>query len=143
MASQNPESPAEDEPMSLEESFHNCFSYFIEAVEVLSLDAAEQCEVMDNFNVAREIQQDVHDDGTALINWPVAYLSPSERDAIAQLITPLMALPPAALLRHEHKQAMSHPAWAELRLAANRLRVQLDDAIKRNREFFDSQKPTD
>ena len=129
-----------NEPMSLEESFHNCFFYFMEAVDVLSLDAAKQCEAMGNFNVAREIQQDVHDDGTALINWPVAYLSLGERDAIAQLITPLMELPEAALLRHEHKQAMSHPAWADLRIVAKRLRVQLDDAVKKNRAFFTSQR---
>lgn len=112
----------------------------MKALDVLALDAGEQCEVMGNFNVAREIQQDVHDDGTALINWPVAYLSSEERDAIAQLIAPLMALPESALLRHEHKQAMNHPDWADLRIAAKRLRVQLADAIEKNREFFSNQR---
>lgn len=134
-----PASVTDNEPMSLEESFHNCFLYFMQAVDVLSLDAAEQCETMGNFNVAREIQQDVHDDGTALINWPVTYLSLGERDAIAQLISSLMELPEAALLRHEHKQAMSHPAWADLRSAAKCLRVQLDEAVKKNRDFFSNQ----
>jgi len=60
-----------NELMSLEESFHNCFFYFMEAVDVLALDAAGQCEVMGNFNVAWEIQHDVLDDGVSLINWPI------------------------------------------------------------------------
>jgi hypothetical protein len=130
----------DNEPMSVEESFHNCFFYFMQAVDVLSLDAVEQCEAMDNFNVAQEIQQDVHDDGTALINWPVTYLSLSERNAIAKLLSLLMELPEAALLRHDHKKAMSHPAWADLRIAAKGLRAQLENAIKKNCDFFNAVK---
>jgi hypothetical protein len=131
--------PIANETMTLEESFHNCFFYFMEAVDALSLNAAEQCEVMDNFNVAWEIQHDVLDGGTSLINWPIDYLSQSEKDAIAHVITPLKELPDDALLS-DNMRAMSHPSWADLRIAAKRLRVQLDDAVKKNRKFFDSQR---
>jgi hypothetical protein len=128
-----------DESMSLEESFHNCFFYFQEALHVLALDASAQCEVMENYNVAREIQQDVRDGGTALVNSPADYLSQEEKDAIAKLLKPLNDLPASALLRHEHRQAMDHPAWAELRVLATHLIGQLDDAANRNRVFFNRQ----
>ncbi len=129
-----------NKPMSLEESFHNCFLYFMEAVEVLSLDATEQCEAMGNFNVAWEIQHDVLDGGNSLINWSIDYLSQSEKDAIAQVTKSLKELPDGALLS-DHMRAMNHPSWTDLRISAKRLRVQLDDVVKKNREFFDSQRP--
>ena len=128
------------EPMSLDESFHNCFFYFMQAVDVLSVDAAEQCKTMDDFNVAGEIQQDVLNDGVALINWPEAYLSMSEKNLIAQLLNMLAALPVDALLGQDNKKDMSHPAWADIRIAATALRAQLDNAVKRNRDFFDAVK---
>jgi hypothetical protein len=127
-----------NEPMSLEESFHNCYFRFIEAVSVLALDAAEQCKVMGHVNVAWEIQHDVLDGGISLINWPVDHLSQPEKDAIAQVTTPLKELPDDALL-NDSVQAMNHPSWVELRLAATRLIAQLEDATKKNRQFFDSQ----
>ena len=139
MASQEPKSPMANEPMSLEESFHNCFLYFMQAVDVLASDAVEQCEVMGSFNVAWEIQHDVLDGGTSLINWPIDYLTQPEKDAIAQVTTSLKELPEGALLS-DHMRAMNHPSWADLRVAAKRLRVQLDDAVKKNRAFFSNQR---
>ena len=140
MVSETEPTMSDDPPMSLEESFHNCLFYFLKALEVMALDASAQCEVMDNFNVAREIKQDVGDGGAALINWPVVdYLSRTEKDAIAEVLMALNGLPEAALLRHEHRQAMGHPAWMELRVLAARLIEQLGDAAKRNRAFFKSQ----
>ena len=130
-----PASAMGNEPMSLDESFHNCFFYFMQAVDVLSLDAEKQCEAMGNFNVAWEIQHDVRDGAAALINWPIGYLSLTEQDAVSQIALFLGELPEAALLP-DHMQAMSHPAWVDLRIAAKRLRVQLDDAVKKNREYF-------
>jgi hypothetical protein len=129
------------EHMSLEESFHNAFLYFMEALGVLSLEATEQCEAMGNFNVAWELQHDVLDGGTALINWPVDYLSASEKDDIAQLLRPLSELPEAAL-RSANQEAMSHTAWIGLRSGAVMLIEQLRDAARRNREFFQTQKRT-
>lgn len=112
----------------------------MKALDVLASDAAEQCEVMGNYNVAWEIQYDVLDGGTSLINWPIDYLSQPKKDAIAQVITYLKELPDDALLS-DHMLAMNHPSWAELRLVAIRLRVQLNDVTKKNREYFDSQRP--
>lgn len=132
--------PAENgTPMSLEESFHNCYSYFMQAVGVLTLDASEQCEAMGNSSVAWEIQHDVLDGGTSLLSWPVDYLSQFEKNVIMQLMKPLKELPADALLS-DHLRAMNHPSWSELRLAASNLIMQLDGATKRNHEFFDGQK---
>lgn len=123
--------------MLLEESFHNCFYNFMEALRILSMDAVKQCEVMDNFNVAREIRQDVTDDGAALVNWPGDYLAPSERSAIENLLQHLNALPEEALLRHDHKRAMTHPKWDEIRQIAGQLTHELSDAKRRNQAYFD------
>ncbi len=139
MESKETKAAANNEPMSLEESFYNCYFYFMKAVGVLTLDAAKQCEVMGNFSVAWEIQHDVLDGGTSLVSGPVEYLSQSEKDAITQVATLLKELPDDALLS-DHMRAMNHPSWSELRLAAARLIEQLDDATKRNGEFFDSQR---
>lgn len=130
---------ANDMPMSLEESFHNCYFYFMRSVDILALGVAEQCEAMGNFNVAWEIQHDVLDGGTSLINWPVEYLSLPEKNAIEQVTKSLKELPADALI-NDHVRAMHHPSWSELRLAAVYLITQLDGASKRNHEFFGDQK---
>ena len=140
MASQKSEFPMGNEPMSLEESFHNCFLYFMKAIDVLSLDALEQCDAMGYSNVAREIQHDVLDGGTSLINWPNEYLSQPEKDAIAQVLRSIKELPDGALI-DDHMRAMNHPYWTDLRLMAAHLRLQLDAAIQRNRDFFDNRRP--
>ena len=104
MASHKSEFPMGNEPMSLEESFHNCFFYFMKAIDVLSLDALEQCDAMGNFNVAWEIQHDVLDGGTSLIHWPNEYLSQPEKDAIAQVLRPIKELPDGALIGDTYGQ---------------------------------------
>lgn len=128
-----------NELMSLEESFHNCYFYFMEAVGLLALDAAKQCEAMGNFNVAWEIQHDALDGGISLINWPIDYLSLSEKEAITRVTTLLKELPQEALLS-DHMRAMSHSSWAELRWAAKRLIAQLEGSTKKNGQFFDKQR---
>lgn len=125
-----------DGPLSLEESFHNCLFYFLKSLDVIALGARAQCDAMDNFNVARELQQDVRDGGAALTNWPEDYLSQAEKKAITKLLIPLNALPEAAMLRYEHMQAMSHPAWTEIRLLAADLVSQLKNAADRNKAYF-------
>lgn len=132
---QHPATGAQDESVVLEDSFHNAFLYFTEALGVLSLDAHSQCQAMGNFNVAWEIQHDALDWGTALMNFPVCYLYPSEKEAIAPLLKSLQELPQEALAGND-RLAMNHQAWTPLRSAAVCLIARLDDAIRRNREFF-------
>lgn len=120
--------------LSDEEEFHNCFFYFVKALNVMSLDAIAQCEAMGNFNVAWEIQHDVQDLGTALQNWPDPYLDQIQKDEIARLIAVVNELPQEALMSNE--SAMKHPNWTNLRVGASRLIELLDLPIKRNREFF-------
>ena len=125
-----------DEPMGSEELFHTRLFYFLEALNVLAMDASAQCDVMGNFNVAREIQQDARDGAVALSTSSDEYLSPAEKEGIAKLLTPLDQLPEAALLRHEHAKAMNHPAWEDLRKLAIQLLDQLSAAAERNRRHF-------
>lgn len=127
----------DDQPLSDDESFHNEFFYFIKAVEVLSMDAAAQREVMNNFNVAWEVQHDALDGGTALISRAGNYLSEAEKSEIAKLLEQLSELPKASL-GGDHDEAMSHSAWMEIRCTADRLSARLSDAVRRNHEFFKS-----
>lgn len=125
----------DNHPLSEDEAFHNCFFYFVKALDVMSLDATAQCEAMGNFNVAWEIQHDVLDPGTALQNWPGPYLDQTEKDEIARLITAVNGLPQGALVE-SNEDAMKHPSWGSLRIGASRLTELLERSISKNREFF-------
>lgn len=120
--------------LSEDEAFHNCFFYFVKALDVMSLDAAAQCEAMGGLNVAWEIQHDILDSGTTLQNWSGAYLSASQKDEIAQLVAAVSGLPQLALISNE--EAMTHTSWANLRMGASRLIELLEMPIKSNHEFF-------
>jgi hypothetical protein len=124
-----------NDALSDDEAFHNSFFYFAEALEVMSLDAAKQCEVMKNFNVAWEIQHDVLDMGIAIQQWPGSYLTQTEKDEIGALVATASALSPAAL-SSANEDAMKHPAWEELRRGATQLLKKLERPLQRNREFF-------
>ena len=127
-------SAASREPLSSEDSFHHCFFYFVKGLEVLTLDAAAQCDVMGNFHVAREIQHDVLDPGTSLTTWPGEYLNQSEKEAITAVVDILKELPEDALQVH-HFQAMSHPAWVAVRSAAVALISHLAAASEKTAAF--------
>ena len=122
----------------LEASFQNSFFYFLQAVDILSLDALKQCETMGNFNVAWEIQHDVCENASALLNWPISYLTDAEKGAVSQVVEILGKLPEGALASNNNL-AMNHPAWAELRIAAKQLQTQLAAAVRSNLEFFSKQ----
>lgn len=121
-----------------DESFHNCFHYFVQAIEVVALDATEQCEVMGNANVAWEVQHDAMDLGAALVSWPGGYLVPSEKAAIEQMLASLQALPQDVLSADDNLAAMRNPAWIPLRAEAAKLLVELRGSIERTCEFFRS-----
>lgn len=121
---------------SEEEWFHNNFQYFVKSLNVLSLPAIDQCEARGWFGVAWKVQHNVLDFGTLLENWYANYLSKAEWDAISEIFPLLRDLPEAAL-QSDHLQAMNHPAWEPLRTAAAHLVLTLNDAIARNREFFE------
>lgn len=120
-----------------DEAFHNCFFYFIEALDVMAMDAVSQCKAMNDFNVAWEIQHDVLDAGAALQKWPGIYLCRSEKDELGKLLAAVSALPPTALLGAS-KEVMNHSAWSTLRRGAAQLLKQLEKPIQRNHEFFRS-----
>lgn len=122
--------------MSSEESFHNCFFYFIKTLRLLVLDASEQCDIMGNYLVSGEIKLDVLNDGVALIGFSGDYLLSKEKNIIDALVNLVKELPEDALLRYEHKKAMMHPAWNEVRILASQAIKGLKDAIERNEKFF-------
>ncbi len=123
-----------------DESFNNCFHYFVQAIKVLALDAPEQCELMGNVNVAWEIQHDAMDLGAALVAWPVDYLGPSQKEAIKQMLVSLQAIPQDVLSADDNLVAMRNPAWIPLRAEAAKLLVDLRNLIEKTREFFANQK---
>ncbi len=119
-----------------DEAFHNCLYYFVQAIEVLAMESAAQCEAMGNVNVGWELQHDAMDLGAALVSWRGDYLAPIEKNAIEQLLAALAALPSGALSSLDNQAAMSHPAWIALRAAAAELLVELQYPIERTRNFF-------
>lgn len=120
--------------LSQDEAFHNCFFYFVKALGVMSLEPAAQYETMGKFNVAWEIQHDVLDAGISLQSWPGLYLGKAEKDEIARFVVSVKALPQAALMSTE--DAVHHPNWTSLRVGAARLIQLLELPVKNNLEFF-------
>src|SRR4051812_23666277 len=101
------------EPVSAEEAFHHGFHYFIEALDVLTLDAERHCEAMGDCNVAWELKDDVMA-GRYLVG--LGFLPSEEERCITNLLDALEVVPvndmPGGDGRASNMAAMNHPAWA-------------------------------
>jgi hypothetical protein len=119
---------AADQPMSPEESWDNGRLYFVQALLVLAEEAPEQCRVMGNFNVPWELKDDVLA-GEFLLNSPVSRFSENQRGLLNDLFRELRALPSDAVNQPNtaegNLRGMSHIAWANLRVRAKELLVEL------------------
>jgi hypothetical protein len=134
------------EEMDAREEFENCFIHFVDALRVLSHDAATQCEEMGNYNTPREIQDDASSGGLGSLRLSARYLSWGQAEKIVDLVAALRRLPKEALsVPVPHMKmighagcitAMNHPAWEPLRKEAAQLLVLLESAIKRNEAYF-------
>ena len=120
-----------------EEEFHSSYRVFINAVEMLSSAAEEQCVLMGNYNVAWELKDDVTA-GRFLVGR--GYLNESAEAWIASLVSALesvnaLVLPadpgPEANLR-----AMQHIRWEPLRFFAAQVVQQLSSFTAENAAYL-------
>ena len=132
------------EKMDAREEFENCFLHFVDALRVLSHDAAKQCEEMGNYNTPWEIQRDASGGGLGSLRLSAPYLSWDQAEKIVDLVAALRRLPKEALSVPHMKMtshvgcitAMNHPAWEPLRKEAEALVALLKPAIERNEAYF-------
>lgn len=128
------------------EEFENCFLHFVEALRVLSHDAAMQCEEMGNYNTPGEIQDDASSGGLGSLRLSAPHLSWEQAEKIVDLVAALRRLPKEAISVPHMKMtshvgcitAMNHPAWEPLRKEAGELLVLLEPAIEKNQAYFQS-----
>jgi len=128
------------------EEFENTFLSFVEALKVLSFDAEEQCEVMGNYNVPWEIQDDVLRGCHSVARSPSSYLTPEQTQKVEELAGQLQALPveavaPMNVMTDNNMGSiicMRHEAWNPLRQNATELLRLLRPAIERNQAYFQS-----
>ena len=129
------------------EEFENCFLHFVDALRVLSHDAATQCEEIGNYNTPWEIQHDASGGGLGSLRLSALYLSWEQAEQIVDLVASLRRLPQEALSVPHMKitsqvgciTGMSHPAWEPLRKEAEQLLQLLEPAIQRNEAYFQNQ----
>lgn len=125
--------------ISDEEACQNSYHYFIEAVKILSEPPEKQCELVDNYNVAWELKDEVSS-GLYLIKDPISFLTEGQKLAIQQLINELNKIPKIILkaenTSEENLKAMKHPAWKPLRKQAAILLRTLEPESKSNEKYF-------
>jgi len=143
---------AMDSPMTYEqpddrEAFETLFLSFTQALQVLSHDAATQCEEMGNYNAPWEIQHDVQDGCFLLLRSPETHLTGEQSEALRDLTEALENLPreavaPTGMTTTNHEgclTAMRHPAWISLRERAVPLLQLLVPLIQKNAAYFKGQ----
>ncbi len=125
--------------ISDEESFHNSYHYFIEAVKILTESAEKQCELMGNYNVAWELKDDVSA-GLYLLGNAASSLTEVQGLSIQQLIIELDNVPDSVLnvenTPESNLRAMKSPIWNPLRKQAARLLSTLMPATQNNEKYF-------
>ncbi|WP_213949514.1 hypothetical protein [Luteibacter sp. dw_328] len=135
-----------NEELSAEEWFEHEIFYFLKALRILELSADEQCEVMGNYNVAWEIQEDVSGPIPGMVNSPLSYFTGAQADALVRLASALKELPEEAIVveglptnsREGSIAAMRHRSWEPLRIRASDVLRVLEPAIQRNAAYFTS-----
>lgn len=129
---------ADNAAMSEQEQFENAYYYFMQAVQILAMDAESQCE-KEEYNAAWELKNDVSA-GAYIFNLPDR-LSKDQKDAVLRLVAALETIPEAVLRAtngnaYENLVAMGHPCWIPLRVQATALIELLEPATKKNRVYF-------
>lgn len=135
-----------NEEISEEEWFEHEIFYFLKALRILELSADEQCEVMGNYNVALEIQEDVSGPIPGMVNSPLSYFTEAQSAALVRLASALKELPQEAIVveglptnsREGSIATMRHRSWEPLRIQASDVLRVLEPAILRNAAYFTS-----
>lgn len=113
-----------NEKISDEEAFETSYDTYLSALFTLASDPMAACASYGNYNVARELRDDVAA-GTYLLASPACTLAREQTDLILELAEAVMALPADAVkpteLAEESLKLMSHPAWTQVRALARSL----------------------
>lgn len=132
------------EELTKEDWFENELFYFHKALQVLAMEAEEQCEVMGNYNTAWEILHDISGPIPFMVKDPVSHLTEGQSAALARLADAMNELPEEGLFpegfsptTHEGcVAAMKHPSWVSVRIQAGELLKVLEPAMQRNADYF-------
>jgi len=104
--------------VSEKEGFELSYQVFLKTLRLVSKDAESQCEIMDYYNVAGELKDELSA-GMYLLNLPGGDLSDEKKYAIEQLINELKKIPSSVISEattiESNLAAMQHPSWEPIR----------------------------
>jgi hypothetical protein len=126
--------------ISEEEFFQNMYHHFHRNLDILEKDCATQCDLVGNFNVAWELQDELLKDAFTVLNYPAGGLNGEQRGLITKLMAGLEAIPKSVMsgdrTAEGNRRDMSHPCWVPLREQASKLLKALEPVTNRNAEYF-------
>lgn len=138
-------SEPEDQSLSVREGFEYAYKQFIEALEIIAQQPAEQVRSNGNYNTAFELLWAVSG-GRYMIESPASYLTSEQRSAICEFLSETDRLPfkthsgreeEADARLHSNLTDMLHPSWLPVRGRAGQLLLLLAPATAVNRAYFD------
>jgi hypothetical protein len=132
------------EKRTREDRFENELFYFHKALQILAMEAEDQCEVMGNYNTAWEMLHDISGPIPFMVKDPASHLTEAQSAALVRLSDAMKEIPQEGLFpdgfsptSHEGcLAAMRHPSWAPLRIQASELLNLLKPAMHRNAAYF-------
>jgi len=105
--------------------YANSYFYFFKVLTILSLDAAEQCQMLGHFAVAWELRDELSRGGAAVLNSPAGQLSNDAKKLIGELLEDLRQVPDEVVhadnTRLKHLESMNNPFWEPLRTRGKEL----------------------
>jgi hypothetical protein len=137
---------SEDQGVSAREGFEYAYKLFIEAIEILAQEPADQVRSNGNYNTAFELLWSASG-GLYMIDSPASYLTDEQQLAVRDFISETANLP---FKRHSGRQDepdvrldsnltdMLHPSWVTIRASAKRLLLLLASATVVNEAYFSS-----
>jgi hypothetical protein len=126
--------------LSEEELFQNGYHHFHRNLTILEKDCVTQCNMVGNFNVAWELQDELLRDAFVVLNYPWNGLNSELKGLVEKLMADLEAIPKSVMSGDRtvegSQRDMSHPCWTPLREQAANLLKALEPATKLNAEYF-------
>lgn len=130
--------------MSDEEVFEQSYWNFFDALELMAEEAETQCKIMNYYNVAWELKDDIII-GYCLLKIASGKLSDVQQSAIRKFLVEVEKLPGhlfiATTTERDNLNAMSHSSWVPIRKHAVNLIQILEPATKRNKAFYGYNEP--
>lgn len=128
---------SESDLIADEEEFHSSYRVFLNAVEMLSFVAEEQCRLMGDYNVAWELKSDVAA-GRYLVGR--GYLNKAQEAWVTALVAALEVVDtqilPSGAGREANLAAMLEPAWEPLRFLSKEVLLQLASFTEENSNYL-------